>query len=211
MMVFALSSAKARSKPRIPKSRTCTPGGCGRAAKRWATSTPKASSPKKILPMPATRIWARVMIAGPYLLAEGALLQRNPAEVRFPREKRRSDARRPAAATCPGRALDRPRSPPPRAAALRNPLPDSPPARSARPARGRKYRRRVRGHKAAAAAHRRTFTPATSMNSSGTRSSSRRQSISFIPRASGHHSTSRERSRGGFANCFGVRALPRDL
>src|SRR5690242_12582827 len=45
--------------PRMPKSTTSTPGGYGfvfRLCKRCATSTPKASSPRKILPMQAMSI-----------------------------------------------------------------------------------------------------------------------------------------------------------
>src|SRR6266496_5293316 len=36
--------------PRIPKSMTCTPSGYLRPISLLATSTPKASSPRKILP-----------------------------------------------------------------------------------------------------------------------------------------------------------------
>src|SRR5581483_10395467 len=44
----------------MPKSTTRTPSGSGRGAKRRATSTPNASSPKKMLPMPAIRMRASV-------------------------------------------------------------------------------------------------------------------------------------------------------
>ena len=40
----------------MPKSTTRTPSGSSRRARRWATSTPKASSPRKMLPMPAMRM-----------------------------------------------------------------------------------------------------------------------------------------------------------
>src|SRR5918911_499387 len=42
--------------PRMPKSSTWTPAGSSLRARRPATSTPKPSSPKNTLPMPATRI-----------------------------------------------------------------------------------------------------------------------------------------------------------
>src|SRR5439155_19499828 len=41
---------------RLPKSTTRTSGGMGAAAKRRATSLPKASSPRKRLPTPAMRM-----------------------------------------------------------------------------------------------------------------------------------------------------------
>src|SRR5580704_11310091 len=50
-------TAYARSKPRMPKSITRTPEAQVRPSKRRATSLPKASSPKKTLPIPATRIF----------------------------------------------------------------------------------------------------------------------------------------------------------
>src|SRR5919199_4684018 len=45
-----------RSIPRMPKSTTSTPSGSSRPASRFATSTPKPSSPKNTLPTPATRM-----------------------------------------------------------------------------------------------------------------------------------------------------------
>src|SRR5205823_5009189 len=44
------------SMPRIPKSATCTPSGYCRFINRRATSTPKPSSPRKILPIHAIRM-----------------------------------------------------------------------------------------------------------------------------------------------------------
>src|SRR5262249_37766237 len=51
----------ARSKPRTPKSTTRALFGGRRSANRLATSLPKASSPRKMLPMPATRMCGRVI------------------------------------------------------------------------------------------------------------------------------------------------------
>ena len=45
--------------PRMPKSWTTTPAGSLLRARRLTTSTPKASSPMKTLPMPATRMRMR--------------------------------------------------------------------------------------------------------------------------------------------------------
>src|ERR687897_977210 len=47
--------AYARSIPRIPKSTTSTPSGSLRPESRPTTSTPKPSSPRKMLPIPAMR------------------------------------------------------------------------------------------------------------------------------------------------------------
>src|SRR5215207_898337 len=45
-----------RSIPLMPKSATSTPSGSSRSASRFTTSTPKPSSPRNTLPMPATRM-----------------------------------------------------------------------------------------------------------------------------------------------------------
>src|SRR5918994_4015011 len=45
-----------RSNPLIPKSTTSTPSGSSRPASLRTTSTPKPSSPRNMLPMPATRM-----------------------------------------------------------------------------------------------------------------------------------------------------------
>src|SRR5215212_7660153 len=42
--------------PLIPKSFTSTPSGNSRPASRFTTSTPNPSSPRNMLPMPATRM-----------------------------------------------------------------------------------------------------------------------------------------------------------
>src|SRR5262249_36241012 len=49
----------------MPKSTTRTPSGSGRLASRRTTSTPKASSPRKMLPMPAMRIRRALMRCSP--------------------------------------------------------------------------------------------------------------------------------------------------
>src|SRR5438309_2594134 len=64
-------SAYVRSRLRIPKSTTRTPSGRSRPARRRTTSTPKASSPRKMLPTPATRTRGRFMTPPISILNEG--------------------------------------------------------------------------------------------------------------------------------------------
>src|SRR4051794_93961 len=49
----------------MPKSTTRTPSGWARRSRRWATSTPKASPPRKTLPTPATRMRGPLMVPPP--------------------------------------------------------------------------------------------------------------------------------------------------
>ena len=85
------TSAYARSIARMPKSRTPTPCGSVLPARRRATSDPKASSPRKMLPMPATSISFT-----------------RPRRAPNPRARRKSDAR--ARPRGPGRGRDRRRA-----------------------------------------------------------------------------------------------------
>src|SRR4028118_219636 len=70
----------------MPKSFTSTPSGSGRSASRRTTSTPKPSSPRKMLPMPAIRtrsgLMRRLQIQGLDLF--GGEEEPVPEEAAFP-------------------------------------------------------------------------------------------------------------------------------
>jgi len=74
--------------PANAKSTTLTPAGSGLCAKRRATSTPKASSPLKILPIPATRNLAHVRSllrrVRSHLAEKEEAVARHPIKTEFP-------------------------------------------------------------------------------------------------------------------------------